>query len=270
MGKMLISNMRLLYSHYNLLIEFTKRDFLQRYKGSKLGFLWAILSPLLMLAVYSFIFVAVFKIKWANDVNSEDMMYTLMIFSALIPFNIFAESVNRASAILPQSANYIKKVVIPIEVLPISIVLSTMINNLFSIVLLSLGKIIFLETPNWTLIFAPLAFIPILLLSMGSALFISALGVYLRDLTYVVSIAINVIFYLSPVFYSSEIMPERFKFLLSVNPIAPIIEINRDIFIRGELFDGSSYLLSLLTSVVVLILGLSSFYYLRKGFADVI
>ncbi|CAH1193355.1 Teichoic acid translocation permease protein TagG [Paenibacillus plantiphilus] len=269
-AKLFVRKLLTLSHSRNLLLEFTKRDFLQRYKGSSLGIVWAIISPLLMLAVYSFIFVAVFKLKWGNDVESGDMLYTLMIFSALIPFNIFAESINRAVAVLPQSANYIKKVVMPIEILPISIVLSTAMNNMFSVGLLAIGKVLLLDTPNWTLIFAPIVFIPVILFSAGIALVVSALGVYLRDLTYITGIAVNVLFYLSPVFYSIEIIPKQFQFLLSINPIAPIIDFSRDIFIRGQMFDLSEFGLALLGASFVFVLGLGLFYFLKKGFADVI
>ncbi|SDN35230.1 lipopolysaccharide transport system permease protein [Paenibacillus sp. yr247] len=259
-----------LYDSRNLLYEFTKRDFQQRYKGSLLGMVWAFVSPLLMLTVYSFIFVIVFKSKWGNDTGSSDMFYTLMIFAGLIPFNIFAESVNRSVNLLSQSANYVKKVVIKLEILPASIVLSSLFNSLFSILLLVLGKIVFLNTPNWSLIFAPLVLLPIVLLSLGTALLVSALGIYLRDLVYIVSLLINILFYMSPIFYSTDLIPNKFRFLLELNPISPIITLYRDVFIKGQLFSLTSFMASCLISMIVLLIGLSVFHFLRKGFADVI
>ncbi|MEK4158885.1 ABC transporter permease [Paenibacillus odorifer] len=260
-----------IYKSKDLLFELTKRDFQQRYKGSLLGVIWALLSPLLMLGVYSFIFVSVFKSKWGDSsIQDGNMLYTMMIFAGLIPFQIFSESVNRSVSLLGQSANYIKKVVIPIEILPSSIVLSTIINSFFSVALLIVGKIFFLNTPNWTLVFVPLVLVPSMLLSLGFALIVAAFGIYLRDLVYIVGLLVNILFYMSPIFYSSEALPEKFRFLINLNPIAPIITQFRDIFVNGQLFSISSYLISLSISFVIFILGLSIFNYLRKGFADVI
>ncbi|WP_028531125.1 ABC transporter permease [Paenibacillus sp. HW567] len=261
-----------LFKSKDLLFEFTKRDFQQRYKGSLLGVIWALLSPLLMLGVYSFIFVSVFKSKWGSSSIQQDgkMLYTMMIFAGLVPFQIFSESVNRSVSLLGQSANYIKKVVIPIEILPTSIVLSTVINSFFSVGLLILGKLLFLNTPNWTLIFVPLVLIPIMLLSLGFALIVAAFGIYIKDLVYVVGLLVNILFYMSPIFYSADSLPARFRFLIHLNPIAPIINHFRDVFINGELFSISSYITSFFISFIIFILGLTIFNYLRKGFADVI
>ncbi|OMF30856.1 hypothetical protein BK133_16375 [Paenibacillus sp. FSL H8-0548] len=259
-----------LYSSKNLLFEFTKRDFQQRYKGSLLGVVWAFIAPLLMLAVYSFIFVIVFKSRWGNVTESSDMLYTFMIFAGLIPFNLFAESVNRSVGILTQSSNYIKKVVIKLEILPTSIVLSTAINSLFSLLLLVLGKFLFLDTPNGVLIFAPLVLVPIVILSLGVSLLVAALGIYLRDLVYIVGLLVNILFYMSPIFYSASVIPEKFRFILAFNPISPIITLYRDIFINGQLFSLSLYFQTCFTALIVLVIGLFVFNFLKKGFADVI
>lgn len=260
-----------IYKSKDLLFELTKRDFQQRYKGSVLGVIWALLSPLLMLAVYTFIFVAIFKLKWGGlENNTSRMLYTLMIFAGLIPFQIFSESVNRSVSILNQSANYIKKVVIPVEILPASIVLSTALNSFFSVFLLSLGKIFFIDTPNWTLMFIPIIMIPVTLLSLGISLLVSALGVYLKDLVYVVGLIVNILFYMSPIFYSMDKIPESFRVFIMFNPIAPIIEQFRDVFVNGQMFSLRDYFISILFAAVIFMAGLITFRFLRRGFADVI
>lgn len=259
-----------LRNHIDLIKEFSKRDFLQRYKGSYLGFLWALVYPLVMLAVYSFIFIVVFKNKWGELPGETNATYTLMIFSGLVPFYIFSESVNRSLNILVCNANYIKKVVMPVEVLPISLVISTTMNQLFGLGLLVVGKLIFMDTPNWTLIFIPMLLIPLILLSLGCSLIFSAIGVYIRDLAHVVSLVINVLFYMSPIFYSSTKVPDSFKFVIKLNPLAPIIDMWRDVILKGQLFDVSIYVTYVITMVIFVICSFGVFYYFRKGFADVI
>lgn len=269
-AKKLINNILQLRKYKELIFQLTKRDFLQRYKGSYLSFLWAMLSPLVMLAVYSFIFIIIFKLKWESPQDYGKSTYTLMIFSGLVPFYIFSESINRSLTLIASNANYIKKVVFPAEILPISLVISTVINHGFGLMLLIMGKFLFLNTPNWTILLLPLAILPLVMLSLGLTLICAAVGVYVRDLVHVIGLLMNVLFYMSPIFYSTSIVPEPFNVFISINPLTPIIEQWRAIFIRGELFDLAGYAISLTTSTAILCLGFITFYLLRKGFADVI
>lgn len=265
-----IRNIRNLYLYRNLIVEFTKRDFLQRYKGSFLGILWAIVSPLVMLAVYSFIFIIVFKNKWGEIGSDSTATYTLMIFSGLIPFYIFSETINRSLGVISGNPNYVKKVVIPTEVLPISITLSTTINQLFALALLILGKIIFIDTSNRTLILLLFILLPIVIVSMGCGFVFAAIGVYIRDMAHAVGLILNILFYISPIFYPSTQVPQQFAFVMKINPLAPVIDMWRNVIIKGICFDVTVYVQYLIGSIIFLLFGLGVFYYLRKGFADVI
>lgn len=265
-----VTNLKDLIQYKNLIQEFTKRDFLQRYKGSYLGMIWALISPLVMLAVYSFIFIIVFQNKWGEVGVDSDATYTLMIFSGLVPFYIFSETINRSLGVVVGNPNYVKKVVIPVEILPISVTLSTVINQLFGLGLLVLGKIIFIDTNHRTLLLVPLILLPIVVVSLGCSFIFSALGVYIRDMAHAVALILNILFYMSPIFYPSTQVPEQFKFVMKFNPLAPIIDMWREVIIKGTPFDGTMYFQYMCGATVFLIFGLGVFYYLRKGFADVI
>lgn len=269
-AKKYIENLRNLSKYTNLIKEFTKRDFLQRYKGSFLGVVWALISPLVMLAVYSFIFIIVFQNKWGEIGVDSDATYTLMIFSGLVPFYIFSETINRSLGVVVGNPNYVKKVVIPVEILPISVTLSTVLNQLFAVALLIVGKILFIDTSNRTLLLLPLILLPIVIVSLGCSFIFAALGVYVRDMAHAVALILNILFYMSPIFYPSTQVPEQFKFLMGFNPLAPVIDMWRDVIIKGMPFDAINYIQYMGGATLFLILGLGVFYGLRKGFADVI
>lgn len=259
-----------IYSYRELLLQLTYRDLTARYKGSYLGITWGLLNPLIMLGIYSFIFIVIFDLRWGLDASDNKTLYTLMIFSGLVPFYIFSESVNRSITVLSNNANYVKKVVFPLELLPVSTVLSILINNMFGMFLLILGKLVFLDTANWTMIYIPLVLIPLVILSIGLSLALSALGVYIRDLVHAVGLIVNILFYLSPIFYDSSIVPAPFDSVVNLNPLTVIIGQLRDVVLLGQPLDLNSYFLTLFSSMIVFIIGLITFMYFRKGFSDVL
>jgi len=265
-----MNRLRNLWNYRELIVQFTIRDLMSRYKGSYLGVAWAIINPLVMLLVYSFIFVVIFQMRWGAELEQDKLLYTLMIFSGLVPFYIFSESVNRSITAVSSNPNYVKKVVIPLEILPLSLVLSVVINNLFGLGLLILGKLIFLNTPDWSLIYVPLLLLPITILSLGLALMLSALGVYLRDLAHSISLVVNILFYMSPIFYSADIVPAPFDKIITLNPLTGIIEQWREVILLGNQLVLRDYLWVVSFSVLIFFIGYSVFLKLRKGFADVV
>jgi lipopolysaccharide transport system permease protein len=266
-----IANLSYIWKYRELVYRLTWRDLMSRYKGSYLGFAWSVLNPLLMLFVYSFIFVIVFKLKWDMGAHDENKtLYTLMIFGGLIPFYIFSESVNRSLTLISGNPNYVKKVVFPLEILPISLVIATVINNLLGLLLLVIAKLLFLQTSTWSLLLIPVVLLPLFLLSLGLALAFSALGAYIRDLTHSIGILVNILFYMSPIFYQVSMVPESFRFIMHINPLTSIIEQWRDVILLGKGINYADYGASLITSLIVLCIGYAVFRYLRKGFSDVI
>jgi len=268
--KKIFSRIKELWKFRELALQLTQRDLMTRYKGSYLGFAWAIINPLIMLLVYSFIFSVVFKLKWDTGDDTSKALYTLMIFAGLVPFYIFSESINRSLGLISGSPNYVKKVVFPLEILPISLILSTLINNLFGLILLVIGKLIFMDTPNWTLIYIPMLLLPLTLLSLGLALAFSAIGTYIRDMTHTIALLMNVLFYASPIFYKVSAVPEGFRYFVNLNPLTQIIEEWRSVILLGQKVDYSVYFMTLLVALIVLLVGTSIFNYLRKGFSDVV
>jgi len=252
-----------------LIKQFTMRDLNVRYKGAFLGVLWSLLTPLLMLAIYSIVFTQIFKAKW-NISESVQGNFTLMIFVGMIIFQIFSEPVVRASTIIAGYPNLIKKVVFPAEVLPISIVLSGLINSMLAMVVLIVAVPLAGQQLSLTVLYLPVVLMPLLLLTMGLAFLVAVLGVFIRDMNNIVSVLVNAIYFLSPVFYPVSAVPERFQVVMHLNPLTNLIESSRSIILFGQPPAWHSYFYLLFASLVVFTLGYLFFIKNKELFIDAI
>lgn len=252
----------------NLLLEFTKREIAIRYKGSYLGILWSFLNPLFMLAVYTFVFGYIFKSKW-NLQSDGQMTFAFILFSGLIPYNIFAEVFTRAPGLVINNANYVKKVVFPLEILPVAVLGSALFHACISSIILVLGVWLMLGKLYWTVIFLPLVLLPILFLSLGVGWFLSSLGTFIRDISQLVNILVSAIMFLTPIFYPLSSVPKVFLPLYMLNPLTPVVDNIRQIIIWGQMPDWTSLFLGILISLFIGFGGLIWFRKTKKAFADI-
>lgn len=258
-----------LWVYHDLIKQFTKRDLLARYKGSYLGILWSFLTPLLMLTVYTFVFSEVFKAKWGVGSDSK-VEFAMVIFCGLTAFNLFAECINRAPGLVLSNANYVKKVVFPLEILPVAVLLSALVQAAISLFILLIGLVVLMGVFNWTLVFLPLVLIPLLLFTLGLSWFLASLGVYLRDIGQIVSVFTQALMFLSPIFYPASAIPEKFRLILYLNPINYVVEDMRRIIIWGQMPEWNWLINGTLVGLLVSVLGYIWFQRTRKGFADVL
>ncbi|MDK1400036.1 ABC transporter permease [Pseudomonas protegens] len=258
-----------LWRNRGLIHVSAKREVLGRYRGSVFGLVWSFFNPLLMLAVYTFVFSEVFKARWnaASDSKGE---FALLLFSGLIIFNLFAECVSRAPSLILSNPNYVKKVVFPIEILPFVVLLSAIYHAAISLGVWVIAYIALFGTPNITVLYLPLIMVPLFFLIMGLSWALASLGVYLRDVSQFIGVLITVLMFLSPIFYPATALPEKYRHLLYFNPLTPIIEQARDILYWGHSPD--LVMLSIFWAVTITIawLGFAWFQKTRKGFADVL
>ncbi|GIP35121.1 ABC transporter permease [Paenibacillus sp. J2TS4] len=254
----------------SLIKQFTQREILLRYKGSFLGFFWSFINPLLMLSVYTFVFSVVFKGRWGLDQPENNFEFAMIMFCGIIAFNIFSETVNRAPTLIVGNVNYVKKVVFPLEILPITVLLSNLIHAGISVLTLLLAVNIFLHFTTWTIILIFIVIVPLIFLTLGISWFLSSLGVYIRDIAYTVVVATNILFYVTPIFYPINAVPDFFKTFMFFNPMTTIVDNFRRVIIWGKLPDWSSYFIILLVSYIIMIFGYLWFNRTRKGFADVL
>jgi lipopolysaccharide transport system permease protein len=245
------------------------REVIGRYRGSYMGLVWSFLNPMLMLLVYTFVFSVVFKSRW-NPASSSKVEFALVLFAGLIVFNVFSECIGRAPSLILNNANYVKKVVFPLEILPWVALGSAAFHAAVSVVVWLLAYVVLVGMPHATALLLPLVLLPLVLLVMGLTWFLAALGVYLRDVSQFVGILTTVLLFVSPVFYPATALPPAYGALLVLNPLTPVIESARDVMYWGKLPDATAWLTTLLISALVGWLGFAWFQKTRKGFADVI
>lgn len=253
-----------------LLRQLVKRNIEVRYKGTMVGLVWMIVTPLVMLAVYTFVFGVVFKARWGTELGESKAAFALIMFCGMSVFNVFAESVNGSVGIVTGNPNYVKKVVFPLELLPVSAVLSACFFGLVWIGILLLGIVIFLHKFFLAAVCLPLIFIPLILFSCGIAWFVASLGVFLRDLAHATGIILQVLYFMTPIFYSMEMVPEAFRPFLLFNPLTPILQSARKVLMYGQWPDWSELGIVTLLSVAVFQLGFFWFMKTKRGFADVL
>ena len=258
-----------LWKQRELITQLIKRDTVTRYKGSYLGFLWSFFIPIFMLSVYTFVFSVILKSKWGISSNSK-VEFAMVLFCGLNAFNIFSECINRAPGLILNSANYVKKVVFPLEILPVVIIGSAIINGAIGFLVLLVGVAILMGTFHWTVIFLPLVLLPLLLLTLGLSWFLASLGVFLRDIGQVVSVFTTAVLFLSPIFYPLSVIPQDFQIMYYWNPVSYVVEDIRRIFIWGQMPDWLWLVEGTVMGVFVAILGHAWFQKTRSGFADVI
>lgn len=258
-----------LWRNRNLVIALTKREVVGRYRGSLLGILWSFFNPVFMLAVYTFIFSVVFKARW-NGGGDSKTEFALILFAGMIVFNLFSECVNRAPGLILANANYVKKVVFPLEILPLVALGAATFHMLISLLVWLVFYVLFIGMPPPTLWLVPPLLLPLGLLTLGFSWFLASLGVYLRDVGQIVGVITTALLFLSPIFYPITALPEEYHLLLQINPLTPIIEQTRQALVWGSLPDITSWGAFLIASFVVTWLGFSWFQKTRKGFADVI
>lgn len=262
---------QIIVRHKDLFTQMVLRNIASRYRGSVLGLLWSFANPLIMLIVYTFVFGTIFKAKWGvEEFKDNGAAYPLIMFCGMAVFNLFSESINLNTGIVVNNTNYVKKVVFPLELLPLSNVLASFFFGLSWFILLFLGICIFLQQVLWTMLLLPLALLPLLFLSAGISFFVASLGVYLRDMQQLVAIVTQILFFMTPILYPTNLVPEHLRWVLSINPLTEIVEQTRLLFLYGRIPDFEIYLHVLFFSLIVFQLGLAWFAKTKKGFADVL
>ena len=258
-----------LWRNRSLIHASAKREVLGRYRGSAMGLLWSFFNPVFMLVVYTFVFSEVFKARWSAG-SASKTEFALVLFAALIVFNLFAECINRAPSLILSNVNYVKKVVFPLEILPFVGLLSALYHMIISLGVWLLAYLVLFGIPHISTLYLPLVVLPFVLFIVGLSWALASLGVYLRDVGQFIGVVTTVLMFLSPVFYPATALPEAYRHLLYLNPLTPVIEQTRAVLYFGETPDFMMLAIYWLASFIFAWLGFAWFQKTRKGFADVL
>jgi lipopolysaccharide transport system permease protein len=259
-----------LWRNRQLIMQMTKREVVGRYKGSAMGLAWSFFNPVFMLTVYTFVFSVVFKARWGVGGEDSKTLFAVVLFVGMIVHGLFAEVLNRAPSLILSNVNYVKKVVFPLEILPVISMAAALFHSMISLCVLLIAFVVFNGYLHWTVIFIPLILLPFVILTLGLAWMLASIGVYLRDVGQVIGMVTTVMMFLAPVFYPLTAVPEKYIPFIMANPLTFIIQQAREVLIWGHIPNWIGIGTYALIAIVVAWLGYALFQKTRKGFADVL
>lgn len=249
-----------LYQYREFLKTNVKKDIRGKYKGSFLGVLWSFINPLLMTLVYAIVFPFILK-------SSQDNYVTFIVI-AILPWNWFTTVISQGTFCIVANSDIIKKVYFPREILPISTATSGLVNYIISVPIIFIFLLVSGIGFNWNILWLPLIAITQYILTIGIIMITSAINVYIRDAEYIINFFITMLFYATPVLYSTSLFPEKYRWILYLNPMTTIINSYRDIFYYKQMPNMKFLLPILLLSVVLTLIGIAIFKKMKKGFAE--
>jgi lipopolysaccharide transport system permease protein len=259
----------MLNRHIDLIYGMAKRDVIGRYQGSALGLLWSLFNPLFMLAVYTFAFGYIFKARWPG-LSNDPFSFALTLFPALLVFNFFNECVSRAPSLIVGNPSYVKKVVFPLEILPVMVSLSALFHFFIGFLVWCIAALLIVGSIHISILLIPFVVLPLILFSLGCSWILASLGVYLRDVQQIVNVITSALIFLSPVFYSIETVPEKYRGMIMANPLTHYVEMTRSLMVFGNIFSIMEWILLFAFSGLFALFGFWWFSMTRKGFADVL
>jgi lipopolysaccharide transport system permease protein len=257
-----------IYTNRSLVYELVKRDFSGRFRGSYGGVIWLFVQPLFLLSVYTIAFGAILKTRWSASGSTSE--YALMLFAGLIVFNAFSESLSKFSTLITNNPNFVKKIVFPLDLLPIVTVITASLQAMIGVVVWLFGYMLLIGFPKYTIVFFPLIWICFMPVLLGIGWLLSAIGVVARDVNQVTGMLSHTLLFLTPIFYKIESAPLVLQKFLKLNPLTFIVEQFRSVLFLGEMPDFIGLLVYLSLASIFAYLSLLFFRQLRPIFADML
>jgi lipopolysaccharide transport system permease protein len=259
-----------LRDHRQLITQLIRQEIVGRYRGSMLGMLWSLVTPVLMLLIYTFVFSVVFGARWSGLEQGGKAGFAVVLFAGMAVFNVFSDVVVRAPLLVMANTNYVKRVVFPLEILPVV----QMGNALFHFVISLLAWLVaawwILGSVPVTALLLPLVMGPLVLGTLGVAWVLASLGVFVRDIAQTVGLLVTATLFLTPIFYPLNAIPAEYRGFIQLNPLTHVVVQARAVLIEGELPGAGALVLHWGAGLAVLWLGFAWFQKTRKGFADVV
>ena len=266
------SFIKVLWHRRELIWRLAQRDILGRYRGSLLGWAWTFINPLAMLAVYTFVFSQVFKARWSNatGVDQGPLFFAVNLFAGLIVFNQFSECFVKAPGIILSNPSFVKKVVFPLEILPVVTVLSAFVHTVSSLIILMIFALISKGGLQLEYGWLILVWLPMLLLCLSITWLFSIVGVCFRDFSQISGVITSALLFLSPVFFPLSALPLKLQPLLALNPIAIIIEQTRQVTIAGDHPSMLYLIMGTALSIIAAEFSMKIFMRIKPSFADML
>jgi len=258
-----------LIDNFYLLAQMVHREVHERYRGSMLGLVWSFVLPLLMLGVYMFVFSVVFQIRWGVE-RESDVDFGVILFAGLIVHTLLSECLTRSPAVITGNAQFVKKVVFPLEILPMVVLGTALFHFIISVIILLVFVLLSGSGLPATVLWLPVVIAPLVMLCAGVSWFLAGLSVYLRDIGQLMGILSTVLLFLSPMFYPISSVPEQWRAWMYLNPLTAIIIEVREVAIWGNSPNWGVLGIYSVIAITFMVLGYLWFMNIRRGFADVL
>lgn len=251
-----------------LIRSMARRDILGRYRGSLGDVLWTVLNPLLLMLTYFFVFGVVLQTRFGTDTSSG--RFVLYFLAGMLPWLAFSEAVGRSPQVVLEHRNFVKKLVFPVEILPVTQVLAGLVTEGFALLIFAFGLSLARGAVPWTTLWLPVLVIPQLLFTLGLCWFLAGAGAFLRDLGQIIGFLLTLWFFLTPICYPESALPEWALSVLGKNPLFVLVHGYRDIFLEKRAPDFAALWKLWVMAGACFLLGHAWFYKLRRSFADVV
>jgi lipopolysaccharide transport system permease protein len=258
----------LLGEHRGLIRALVRREIAQRYQGSVMGAAWAIIHPAVMIVIFTIIFAGIFQARFGE--SGSQLSFALHLFCGMLPWTAFSEGVQRATTSITENINLVKRVIFPVEALPVNIALAAIVQQLLGTVVLLIAALIIERSLKPTVLLMPLLLIPQLLVTLGLGWMMASLGVFLRDVPQISQLVLNAWMYLTPIFYPEYLIPAQYQWLVRLNPMAPLIRSYRRVLLEGRMPDWQGLGITSLFGLVTFLFGYWWFIRTKKAFPDVL
>jgi len=259
-----------LWQRRQLIKQLAWQEIIGRYRGSILGILWPFITPILMLAIYTFVFSVVFKIKWGVSNEEDKTSFALLLYSGLVIHGLLAEVLNRAPNMILSNVSFVKKVVFPLEILPVVSLVVAFFHSMVGIIVLLFAAVVINGSLPWTIVYIPFVLIPLITLTLGIAWILSALGVFVRDIGQTMGVVTTILLFTSTVFFPLSALPDKYHSFILANPLTFIIEQLREVLIFGHAPNWLGLGIYMLIAIIIAWTSYACFQLSRKVFADVI
>jgi ABC-type polysaccharide/polyol phosphate export permease len=259
-----------LYHRRWLAIYFGQRELSRSYRGRYLGFLWALLSPLLMVVLLTLVFSEIIGIRFREITGDSSLNFGLFLYCGLIPFLAFQETISKATSSIHGNSGLVEKVVFPLEIFPLTRAVTVQIDKVFGLGVLILVVVLLEHRLNWTIVFLPLLIGLQLVFALGLSYLFAVVGTYLPDIREGLRAVVRALFFITPIIWTPDRLPEDLRFLVNYNPLAYLVEAYRDLVLEGTLPPLAATLWFSVFAITLLIVGFFIFVRTKQNFADLV
>ena len=259
------------YNRRWLIRYLVHRQISRNYRGSYLGVVWALLGPLLMVALLTLVFSELLGLRFREITGDSPLNFGLYLYCGLIPFLAYSEALNKGTNIIRRNSDLVKKVLFPLEILPLTTAITSLIvNSVFGLGALMIFLLVLEQRLHWTVLLLPLIVVPQLLFTLGLNYLMAAAGTYMPDIRETLRAVVRGTFFITPILWPPEMIPESYRFLVDYNPLAFLVGAYRDLILEGVLPGYMATIYFSLFSAALFIVGFVVFNRVKHNFADLL